>query len=301
MEPPNFSIHNWVRFHSYENQLKNPLSQSQSDEDDDGEEALSLCDLANGKPATDHPGKQFSDQHQEEEEEDFDFNGVGFNLLENQMCSAEEVFFRGQILPFRHSVSLPSGFMTQTRDSVSFSRSESVSLTSSRSSSTRSHNSGTSGSNSPSLSEFTRYKTMIRNRNRNQFHSHPSPTPQIRSRSYRQSNPKPSPKWSFLQLGLLKPQEIGLADLKNRSQRSLGSMKDENKKKTTTKHLLLFGGCKCSTNTIESRVSWPIPMIKPTRWKEKGISKGSDVGRRKDGMESHRTSEWLDQLSLQET
>ncbi|KAI3665670.1 hypothetical protein L6452_44300 [Arctium lappa] len=275
MEPPNFSISNWVPFDSHQN----PQSQPQNHHHHD----------TAGKSPTNHPGKQLSDEHQEVE---FNFNAAGFNSPENKMCTADEVFFRGQILPFRHSVSLPSGFMTRTRNS-SFSRSEPVS----RSSSTRSQNSGTSGStNSPSGSELTGHKPVIRTRNRNQFHSYPSPTPQIRTGNYRRPYPKPQ-KLSFFQLGVLKPREIGLSDLKNRSRRSHGSvmMKDENEKKTTTNHLLLFGGCKCSAIEVENGVSWRIPMVKdkvkPTVLKEE-----SNVGKRKHAVASYRTSEWLKQF-----
>ncbi|KAL7609019.1 hypothetical protein Lser_V15G12703 [Lactuca serriola] len=271
-----------VLFNSYQSQEFQPHNDDYEDD-----EALSLCDLATSKhevPKANHPEEQFSDDL----EQDFDFGGAGNSLPENKMCSADELFFRGQILPLQHSVTLPSELTTEGRSfirSISFSGSEPTSVVSSRSSSTRSNNSGTSGSGSTSGSEVTKI--------RNQFHSHPSPRPQIRTRNVHHSNPKTSSKWSFLQLGMMKPQEIGLEDLKNRSQRSHGSSrsismntKDQNqnnKKKKT--QLALFGGCKCSSNAIENTVYSRIPMVKPTGLKEEEtksrISKESNVGRSK--------------------
>ncbi|KAI3713026.1 hypothetical protein L1987_71596 [Smallanthus sonchifolius] len=263
--PENFLVENWVRIRSHQNQ-----EQPEPQTDDD--EALSLSDLAtNGSPEENHQEiKRFSD---EQNEEDFAFGALSSsNSPENyKMCSADVLFFRGQILPLRHSVTLP---MTRTRDitrSASFSRSEPVSVGSSRSSSTRSSTSG---------SEINGYKLPG---NRNQFHSHPSPTPKIRTRSFRHSYPTSSSKWSLLQLGPLKPQEIGLADLRNRSQRSQNMRnEDENVK---MKRILSFAGCKCSASVIESTVSSRISMVKQTGLNEKetglGISKESNVGRRK--------------------
>ncbi|KAI3699548.1 hypothetical protein L2E82_43943 [Cichorium intybus] len=286
--PPKFLTENWLRLNSHQNQESQPQN---DDVEEEQEEALSLCDLATSKhdnPEATHPKEPFSD-------EDFDFSSAGTTLPESKMCSADELFFRGKILPFKHPVNLPFGFMN------SFSGSEPASVVSSRSSSTRSNNSGTSGSSNTSGSEFTGSKPTIRNRN--QFHSHPSPTPQIRTRSGRHSNPKTSSKWSFLQLGVMKAQEIGLEDLKNRSQRSHGSsMKDQDQKKKKMK-ISFLGGCTC---TIENTVCSRIPMVKPTGLKEEEtksrVSKESNVGRStKHAVSSHRTSEWLKQLSIQES
>ncbi|KAI3813387.1 hypothetical protein L1987_18109 [Smallanthus sonchifolius] len=281
--PEIFLVENWVRIHSHQNQEPEP----QTDDD----EALSLCDLATNQhdnPEENHQEKQFSG---EQKEEDFAFGGGSNSPESYKMCTADVLFFRGQILPLRHSVTLP---MTRTREfipSVSFSRSEPVSVASSRSSSTRSSASG---------SEFNGYKLPG---NRNQFHSHPSPTPQIRTRSLRHSYPTSSSKWSLLQLGPLKLQEIGLADLKNRSQRSQGrggNLRNENVK---MKRILSFAGCKCSASVIESTVSSRISMVKVTGLNEKetgfGSSKESNVGGRKHAVSSHRTSEWLKQLFVQ--
>ena len=98
-------------------------------------------------------------------------------------------------------------------------------------------------------------------------------------------------------MGVLDPREIGLADLKKRRERSHGSnMKDEKEKKT--KQILLFGGCECSANEVESEVlSWRIPMVKV---KGRGLMKEESnvVGGRKHAVATHRTAEWLKQLSI---
>ncbi|KAM0057860.1 hypothetical protein Hdeb2414_s0005g00164521 [Helianthus debilis subsp. tardiflorus] len=267
------------------------LAENQESEfQNDDVEALSLCDLATNE--SHDPQQQLFD----EPEFDFAFScGSSSSQPENNMCSADELFFGGRILPLRHSVTLPSRFVTQPDEfiftrSISVSISEPVSVATSRSSSARS---------STSLSEFNGYRT------RNQFHSHPSPTPHVRTRIRNFSNSnKSSSKWRFLQLGPLKPQEIGLADLKNRSLRSNGSgrmMKNEDEKKK--KHVL---SCKCSAeDVIESTVSSRISMVNERSLNEeetKTRSKESNVGRRKHVVSlsgHHRTSEWLKQLFVQ--
>ncbi|KAK1439022.1 hypothetical protein QVD17_04837 [Tagetes erecta] len=257
MEQKTYSIQNWVQIHCHETQPQN---------DDDDEEALSLSHLATNQQ--NNPEQHFSD----EQDEDFAF---GRDLPENEMCTADELFFRGQILPLRHSVTLPSRFITRTRQFTrSVSLSEPVSVASSRS-----IRSSTSGS------EFNGYRP----RNRNQFHSHPSPTPQIRTRSFGQySKSKSSTKWRFLRLGPVKVDEIGLSDLKNRRYEIGMQNEKENWK-----------GCKCGGDVIESTVT---SMVKPTSLNEKetgfSISEKSNVGWRKHAVSSHRTSEWLKQLFI---
>ncbi|KAI3777154.1 hypothetical protein L1987_46949 [Smallanthus sonchifolius] len=137
------------------------------------------------------------------------------------------------------------------------------------------------------------YKPKIRNK----FHSHPSPSPQIRTQSFRtfsRSKPKTTSLWSFLQVGLVKPQEIGLSDLKNRSKRSgshnsstsssMNSTKDQkqnkvndnHRKNTKKKPRLFISGCNCSADSIERTITETVPKR----------------------MTRHRTFEWLKQLSI---
>ncbi|KAK9053265.1 hypothetical protein SSX86_029898 [Deinandra increscens subsp. villosa] len=194
------SVENWVQIHSHDNQESKPQN------NDDGDEALSLCDLAPSEhddPVENQPQQRLSDDQQE----DFAFGFGSLDSPENNMSSADELFFRGEILPLRHSVTLPSRSMTRNREFTRSISLEPVSVACSRSSS---QNSRTSlSSSSTSASELNGYKPALRNRNRNrnQFHSHPSPTPQIRTRSFNSSNPKsvkPLSNWGFLQLGPMK-------------------------------------------------------------------------------------------------
>lgn len=248
--------------------------------------------ISKKKKIANHPEKQLFDK----DDQDFDFLSTP---PETKMCIADEVFFQGQILPLE----IYSGL--NMTGSVFGSKSEPVSISSSRSSSTHSHNSGTSESSITAGSEFTRYKP--KSQNRNMFHYHPSPRPHIHAKSFPQTNTKTSSKWSLLQLGPLKTQEIGLADLKNRSRRrhNTSMKKDHNlvTEKKAKKQTLLLGGCTCSTNVIESTMSSRISMVKPTQETKLSTSKQGNVGQRKHALSespsSHPTSQWLNQHSIQ--
>ncbi|GMP27809.1 hypothetical protein CsSME_00003634 [Camellia sinensis var. sinensis] len=221
---------------------------NEAEEEDD--EALSLCDL----PISE--ANQSRKQEEEEEEapsiktkieEDFDFGSLGGSVwTEPAMCAADDVFFRGQILPLRHSISSDSCLAALRKDSRNpsrcVSRSESMdhcysssgfTSVSSRSSSIRSHNSSSSASSTSAAAAIQKQRI------RNQFHSHPSPTPQIRVSSSRYGNvgghrsstststSHKSTLWSFFRVGLVRAPwpEIELQDLKvrNNSTRSFGS------------------------------------------------------------------------------
>uniref|UniRef100_A0A5B7CBC2 Putative vitellogenin-1 isoform X2 n=1 Tax=Davidia involucrata TaxID=16924 RepID=A0A5B7CBC2_DAVIN len=208
------------RSHSNSNSIEN--------EEEEEEEALSLCDL---------PNNEESQSRKEEAEaietpEDFDFGLLGGSLLtESEICAADEVFFQGQILPLRHSISSDSGggFLAGFQhDSRNPSRSESMDHchsggftgVSSRSSSIRSYRSSSSGSTSTTTATNTKYKPRVRN----PFHSHPSPTPQIQvsSSTTRHGNmghhrSHKSTIWSFFRVGLVRtPERFELQDLKVR-------------------------------------------------------------------------------------
>ncbi|KAK9265455.1 hypothetical protein L1049_010789 [Liquidambar formosana] len=203
----------------------NPNAEEQEEE----EEALSLCDL---------PVNLISEEKQSRNEEaksckteeDFDFGSWGGSLLtaESEMCAADEVFFQGQILPLRLSVSSDSGLYPGSRHdsrnaSRCNSRSESMdhrcssgfSGISSRSSSIRSHHS--SSSSSTATPTTTKYKPRVRN----QFHTHPSPKPQIRVSGLRHGHVsscnRKSTMWEFFRLGLVRTPEIELQDLRLRT------------------------------------------------------------------------------------
>ncbi|XP_024978380.1 uncharacterized protein LOC112515707 [Cynara cardunculus var. scolymus] len=304
---------NWVQFNSHENQCF---------EDQEEEEALSLCDL----PTNDQEISTNSKKEDEDDTEDFEFgscHGGAAALLPENMCNADEVFFQGQILPLRHSVSSDAAEFSRK-----INRSASMSVVNSRSNRT--------DPKTIRLSNGYKYKP----RTRNQFHSHPSPSPQIRTQSFRtlsHSNPKTSSLWSFLQVGLLKPQEIGLSDLKNRSKRfgshnsnssstssSMNSTIEQNqnqnqnqnkienpRKNTKKKQRLLFSGCKCSADSIESTRKETVGKKEKTKKTTTTMTKEDDmfqfhenrkestmIGDGKQAVSRHRTFEWLKQLSI---
>ncbi|XVE87034.1 hypothetical protein DITRI_Ditri18aG0083400 [Diplodiscus trichospermus] len=201
------------------------------------EEALSLCDLpVNVQPRNAEAGKSESIKT----EDDFNFGSwVGSLSTEPEMCSADQVFFKGQILPLRLSVSSDSGLTRCRQDNQNtsrcLSRSDSMdqgSLTrftsissSSRSSSTRSSHYSTSSSNS--ITVTARDFNSITNskskpiKTRNNFNTHPSPKPQIRLSKTRPVNVttrhQKSSMWDFFRLGLVRAPELELQDLKVRS------------------------------------------------------------------------------------
>ncbi|KAL2528368.1 hypothetical protein Fot_20969 [Forsythia ovata] len=242
------------------------------------------------------------------------------------MCAADEVFFKGQILPLRNSVSSEKGISR----CASMDRCYSVGFTSvsSRSSSIRSHQSSSSGSSS-----------SIRSNNiprvPNQFHSHPSPTPQVRLSSIKQANVRNSNRksslWSIFHVGLVTPPEIALQDLKirrensknnnnfgSRNSTSSNSTSDisngSNKKKKPRlfdKNGVLFGGCKCSANAVDT-VSPRVVFIKRSASESEAHqlqlqqnnvqTKNKQQQQQRTGKQAlsrHRTFEWLKQLSLE--
>ncbi|KAJ0097673.1 hypothetical protein Patl1_28571 [Pistacia atlantica] len=150
------------------------------------------------------------------------------------MCAADDVFFKGQILPLRFSVSSESGLTRLIQHDLShnsvtscLSRSESMdhlssvdrltSLNSSRSSSSssRSHN---SSSTTTTITKNSKPRII-----RNQFHTYPSPKPQIRvsasqlRRNTSGNRGQKSTVWDFFRLGLVRTPEIELQDLKVRN------------------------------------------------------------------------------------
>ncbi|GAB4846925.1 hypothetical protein Ancab_025935 [Ancistrocladus abbreviatus] len=204
------------------------------------EEALSLSDLPLITTIhEDHHHQPKSEPikspEEKEEEEDFDFGSLigPIEAFDSEMCAADEVFFGGQILPFRHSISSDTGFRNHSSNSLSRSESmdrgsasrlRSASLTSSRSSSTKSHYSSSS-STCTSSSSSSNTNSARKPKILNHFHSHPSPKPQIWASSTRSGpNSAPSRKsssslWEFLRLGLVRAPEIELTDLKARTRR----------------------------------------------------------------------------------
>lgn len=291
------------------------LLKEKQEEFEDEEEALSLCDLPNNEENQRTKEACRSISEEAAQLEDFDFNSSGGNLLkESEMCTADEIFYKGQILPLRHSISLPS-------DRHSYNDTNS----SSRSSSIRSQRSSSSGSSS---NFNTKYKPKIRN----QFHSHPSPTPQVRFskvniKSNANNSTRKSALWSLFRVGLVTPPEIALQDLKNRGNRDISGSRNSTSSSSSgsfsnndnrmrillskkKKQRFSLGSCKCSANAVET-----VPIVN-SRNSIKKIRKASGdheheededkkdssenmKATKKQAMSRHRTFEWLKQLSLE--
>ncbi|KAH7853043.1 hypothetical protein Vadar_032542 [Vaccinium darrowii] len=310
----------------------------EDEEEEEEEEALSLCDLPINNQQNHQPTKE---QKQEEEaaaavqpiktEEDFDFKSlIGSVLTEPQMCAADDVFFQGQIIPLRHSISSEGG-LTAAFSSRCVSRSESMdrfhvltglnfnSVTNSRSSSVRSslHSSSSGSSSTITTTTTTNQKHKVLN----QFHSHPSPSPQIRIPSRRHSNSgnrvQKSSVWSFFRVGLVHTPEIELQGLKNRSgsrnsnksggfgsrnsnSSSSSSASSIEKKKKKMQRFFNGGGCRCSVDAVETV---PLRAVIVKEEEEEGGEKEKEKGKKtkKEKKQTvsrrHRTFEWLKELS----
>ncbi|XP_022741169.1 putative pre-mRNA-splicing factor ATP-dependent RNA helicase DHX16 [Durio zibethinus] len=212
------------------------------------EEALSLCDLPVNLIKEENQVQPRNEEDGESQaikaEEDFNFGSWGGSLsTEPEMCAADEVFFKGQILPLRFSVSSDSGLTGCRQDSQNtsrcLSRSESMDhgslsrFTSVSSSSTRSSHYSISSSNSITVtarnfSSITNSSSSSSSNSkskpikiRNNFNTHPSPKPQIRLSKTRpvnfNSRNQKSSMWDFFRLGLVRAPELELNDLKVRS------------------------------------------------------------------------------------
>ncbi|MED6207917.1 hypothetical protein PIB30_040080 [Stylosanthes scabra] len=261
--------------------------QLKEEEEEEEEEALSLCDLPitliNNKVQQHQPRTDPSLQ----EDTNFNFNSHGggsFSKEPAEMCSADEVFFQGQILPLRLSSSskiddgnnhkkqfikfMPCETRSECMDHYSLSEFRS-SNSSSRSSSLRSQNSSSS-----TTSSTTKTKPKIRN----QFHTIPlSPKPQLRQSSTSlprnsissSQGRKSSSAWEFFRVGVFPAPEIGLHDIKTRnnsgsvsgynSSHSETATKSYAKRRNYTNHALkqfvgkgsgIFSGCSCSVDTV---------------------------------------------------
>ncbi|GMI68796.1 hypothetical protein like AT5G67350 [Hibiscus trionum] len=261
----------------------------ESAEEEEEEEALSLCDLPLNLVKEEN---QIQPRNEEDgqSQEDFNFSSWG-DLLSTkpEMCAADEVFFKGQILPFRVSVSSDSGrhrqdsqkpsrFLprSESMDYGSLSRFASVTSSSRSSSTGSSHYSTNSNSNSSKVTarnfnSITNPKSKP-NETRNNFNTHPSPKPQIRLSKTRpvnvSSRNQTSSMWDFFRLGLVRAPELELDYMKirnnnsNRNSVSRNSSCNSSNTKSSNINQLdsikgfirkgLFGGCKCSVNVVET-------------------------------------------------
>jgi hypothetical protein len=228
---------------------------STQEEEDQEEEALSLCDLpVNRMKEENNQSSRNQEAHQgtETNQEDFDFGpwgGDGYLSKKSDMCAADDIFFQGQILPLRLSFSSESGVNKFESDSSlnpshCLSRSASTdhnsigvfTTFSGMSSSSRSHYSSSSNNTSSAISS-TR---MIKPKLQNQFLTHRSPKPQIRLSSTSLGNaacnrPRNSSFWDFFRLGLIRTPEIELQDLKVRNSVSRNSSSSSSKSNSSIK------------------------------------------------------------------
>ncbi|KAE8686039.1 putative Late embryoproteinsis abundant protein group 8 protein [Hibiscus syriacus] len=266
------------------------------------EEALSLCDLPLNLVKEENKIQPRNEEDGESQaiktQDDFNFGSCGdFLSTKPEMCAADDVFLKGQILPFRVSVSSDRGstrclLQDSQKTSRFLPRSESMdygslsrftsATSSSRSSSTgSSHYSTNSSSNSSKVTarDFNSITTPKSepNETRNNFNTHPSPKPQIRLSKTRpvnvSSRNQTSSMWDFFRLGLVRAPELELDYMKIRNNNSnrnsvsrTSSCNSSNiNQLDSIKGLLrkgLFGGCKCSVNVVETVLLNKIVVIK---------------------------------------
>ncbi|XP_051115176.1 uncharacterized protein LOC127240501 [Andrographis paniculata] len=274
----------------------------------DDEEALSLSDL----PLIHQSRKQIAAGSEEivgagqTQLEDFDFCSK-----ESEMCAADEVFYRGQILPFRHSGKRPNLSRSESMDCNS-----SGGIVTSRSSSIRSSSSGSSSA--------THTKPHL-----NPFHSLPSPSPKLpggaaAGRTNRRSCAKKTSAWNIFRRGLLTtPPKIAFQDLKTRrnlksnfgsrnsnsSNSSSLSSNSTEKKTTATKGSPNFlGGCNCAVDTVSSNVAFMKRSMSEGHRESRVFQLEEEANlllqaakSTKKRVSHHRTFEWLKQLSVEGT
>ncbi|KAK8673946.1 hypothetical protein V6N13_112255 [Hibiscus sabdariffa] len=266
--------------------------------EEEEEEALSLCDLPVNLVKEENQ-TQPRNEEDGESQEDFNFGSWGdFLSTKPEMCAADEVFFKGQILPFRVSVTSPggstrchrqdsqktSGFLprSESMDYSSLSRFTSVTSSSRSSSTGSSHYSINSSSNSSKLTaknfnSITNPKSKP-NEIRNNFNTqYPSPKPQVRLSKTRpvniSSRNQTSSMWDFFRLGLVRAPELELDYMKIRNNNSNRNSVSRNSSCNSSninqldsiKGFLrkgLFGGCKCSVNVVETVPLNKIVVIK---------------------------------------
>ncbi|KAL2906387.1 Protein-associating with the carboxyl-terminal domain of ezrin [Bienertia sinuspersici] len=204
-----------------------------NEEERELEEALSLSDLPiNAIISEDNQQsggiKEDTQNARDNLETEFDFGSLvgSVSPLDGEMCTADEVFSGGQILPYRNSVSSMSGLRSVSRSGSMDCRGFGSRSSSSRSSSIRSHYSNSSSGSSCSSSNNTTISSktvplLSNTKVQNQFHSYPSPKPQILGSSMRVATcttpvGKKSKMWEVLKMGLVRTPEIELQDLKLR-------------------------------------------------------------------------------------
>ncbi|KAE8715730.1 putative Late embryoproteinsis abundant protein group 8 protein [Hibiscus syriacus] len=255
-------------------------------EAEEEEEALSLCDLPVNLIKEENQVVQEEDgepAQTSQTKEDFNFGSWGGSLsIKPEMCAADEVFFKGQILPLRHSVSSDSGINGFRQDShntsISLSRSESMDhgslsrFTSVSSSSTRSSQYTTSSNNSMAARMESPNPKPKAIKIRNNFNTYPSPKPQIRLSKTRTPNSRNhrSSMWDFFRLGLVRAPELEFQDLKlrsnsndnnnnnngNKNSVSRNSSCNSSKSSSSTKNVLNNGSAEVAKNQQDLNIGF---------------------------------------------
>ncbi|XAR57736.1 hypothetical protein NMG60_11025988 [Bertholletia excelsa] len=253
---------------------------------EDEEESLSLCDLPiSANLSRTEAAKTVL------VEEDFDF-APWRSSVSPKMCSADEVFFQGQILPLSRSNQAVSGSQVTRLNSI--------------------------GSRQSSSSSGSSVSTPLqkRIRVRNQFYSDPSPVPQIRVRPANCGRWRSkTTTWGLFKLGLVRtPKIIESQDLKFRSNfsdsfKSFGSESsrtggkngsDIEKKRRRKKKGEWFGGCRCSVDAVEI-VPRRVSVAKGSRKKSADGKREKEDRKRKTRKKAkaafRRTVGWLKEIS----
>ncbi|KAK8686060.1 hypothetical protein V6N13_125087 [Hibiscus sabdariffa] len=251
------------------------------------DEALSLCDLPINLIKEDYQIYTKNEEDGEESQatktdEDFNFGSLcGSLTTEPEMCAADQVFFQGQILPLRLSVSSDSGLTGCRQESLStsrcLSRSESMDHGSLSRFTSVSSSSRSSSFNSISNGSSSYYKSKPR-KTRNNFNTHPSPKPQITSSKAHQPanvsssrNQKPS-MWDFFRLGLVRGPNLELIDLKARSNNNTGNKNSVSRNSSCNSYR-----SNCSSSTKSKIVNKSSEVVKNAQDLNKG-SLGKKIG-----------------------
>lgn len=206
------------------------LSHDKTQEQEEEEEALSLCDfpLNDNKKETANTSSQQTRRSSSEPPEFFEF----FSDLSSEMCSADDIFFCGKLIPFKGQYLSPpiqthKTHINEDKKHISFRR-RSESLSGLHTSVTRSNSAKNKGlmRNSRSLD----YRKLERHSSSQKA----SPASDIDRNSSAKSVGKgdvivkkapTKPRWYLLMFGVVKPPtEMELRDIKNRQVRRNPSM-----------------------------------------------------------------------------
>ncbi|KAJ8568898.1 hypothetical protein K7X08_032595 [Anisodus acutangulus] len=251
----------WLNSSSIDNE------EEEEEDDEEEEETLSLRDLPNNEE--NYQTKKLESPRGSVTQEVFDFCCF---LKNSTMCSADEVFFQGQILPLHHLNSLPSdshtagprgGDTCNEASSTEYSSLEDHTLQLRTESMEHCHYSINSSITS-SLCSWNKPRIQ------NQFHSQPSPTPQVRFSKIKHRNitcfNRKSKMCSLFRVGLMTTPEIALQDLKIRCNKNFDISRDSSNSSSSSsnddkmriilskkkKKSAFLGSCKCSVNAVET-------------------------------------------------